>query len=159
MYKFHTIVIVFIYFCNDNFISTKRSKSFLVSIYWAFKQKSVAQDSLYCTGVSKYLHNYLLKQRIRNQVSIIVESGGVRESHQICCLLGFGVDAICPYMSFESIKYHLDNSNIPYRRKEIYENYRNSINKGIYKIMSKMGISSLQSYKGAGKFETIKFVG
>ena len=121
--------------------------------------RNVSENNIQIPSIfmSSALHNYLLKQRIRNQVSIIVESGGVRESHQICCLLGFGVDAICPYMSFESIKYHLDNSNIPYRRKEIYENYRNSINKGIYKIMSKMGISSLQSYKGAGKFETIGF--
>jgi glutamate synthase domain-containing protein 2/glutamate synthase domain-containing protein 1/glutamate synthase domain-containing protein 3 len=121
--------------------------------------RNVSENNIQIPSIlmSSALHNYLLRQRIRNQVSIIVESGGVRESHQICCLLGFGVDAICPYMSFESIKYHLDDSNIPYRRKEIYENYRNSINKGIYKIMSKMGISSLQSYKGAGKFETIGF--
>ena len=49
-----------IYFCNDNFISTKRSKLFLVSIYWAYKQKKVMQKALFCTGVSKYLHNYLL---------------------------------------------------------------------------------------------------
>lgn len=49
----------FIYFCNDNFLSTKRSKLFLVSIYWAYKQKKVTQKALFCTGVSKYLYNYL----------------------------------------------------------------------------------------------------
>ena len=50
-----------IYFCNDNFLSTKRSKSFLVSLYWAYKQKKVAQKALFCTGASKYLHKYLLR--------------------------------------------------------------------------------------------------
>ena len=121
--------------------------------------RNVSENNIQIPSIlmSSALHNYLVQQKIRNQVTLIVESGGIRESHQICCLLGFGVDAICPYMSYESIKYHLENTNISYKRKEIYENYRNAINKGIYKIMSKMGISTLQSYKGAGKFETIGF--
>lgn len=51
----------YMYFCIDNFISTKRSKSFLVSHYWTNKQKKVIHNALFCTGVSKYLHNFLLK--------------------------------------------------------------------------------------------------
>ena len=62
--------------------------------------------------MSSALHNYLVQQKIRNQVTLIVESGGIRESHQICCLLGFGTDAICPYMSYESIKYHLSGKEL-----------------------------------------------
>lgn len=55
-----------VYFCNDNFLDTKRSKSFLVSLYWTFKQKRVARKAMFCTGVSKYLQNKLLNYNSRS---------------------------------------------------------------------------------------------
>jgi len=83
-----------------------------------------------------------------------LESGEAREVHHHCVLLGFGVDAICPYLAFDILESIIKpKANIP--SQTLLANYRRAVGKGIRKVMAKMGISTLQSYKGAQIFEAV----
>lgn len=98
------------------------------------------------------LHHYLIETYQRMKVGIIVETAEAREVHHICLLLGYGADAICPYLVFELAEVLCSdyvNSN------EIYMAYRQAVETGIAKVMAKMGISTLQSYKSAQIFEAL----
>jgi glutamate synthase (NADPH/NADH) large chain len=101
------------------------------------------------------LHHYLVKKGTRTLVSIILETGEAREVHHFSTLIGFGADAINPYMAFESIhKMILDDMlDVPFE-KAVYNFLKGSI-KGVVKTMAKMGISTVASYRGAQIFETI----
>ncbi|KAL1139053.1 hypothetical protein AAG570_009114 [Ranatra chinensis] len=102
-------------------------------------------------------HHHLIETRQRMKVGIILETGEAREVHQICVLLGYGADAICPYLVFEMAKSLraegvLDSSLTD---QVLYQNYSEAMERGIAKVMAKMGISTLQSYKGAQIFEAV----
>ena len=105
------------------------------------------------------VHQHLVKKKLRSQVGLIVEAGDVCEVHQHCLLLGFGVDAILPYMAYEACwQYQFDNAVQKEKRlpkDKLIANYQKSSHKGILKVMAKMGISTLQSYKGAQIFEAV----
>ncbi|MBB5150164.1 glutamate synthase large subunit [Ureibacillus thermosphaericus] len=96
------------------------------------------------------VHHYLIQKGLRNKVSIIVESGEPREVHHFAALLGYGANAIYPYLVYASLSQleeAVDN--------DLIDKYVKGITKGILKIMSKMGISTVQSYIGAQIFEAI----
>ena len=97
------------------------------------------------------VHHHLIACRTRSRCALIVESGEVREVHQICCLLGFGTDAIAPYLVFEIVQMWREEKVIDTTLTDeaAYSNYKGAVDRGISKIMAKMGISVLQSYKGA----------
>lgn len=101
------------------------------------------------------LHHYLIANHKRTKISIILESGEPREIHHFASLLAFGVNAINPYMAYECIRELSENGMV----KETYEkcvyNFNKAALKGIVKIISKMGISTIQSYNGAQIFEAI----
>lgn len=80
-----------------------------------------------------------------------------REIHHLCVLLGFGADAICPYLVFETLSRlrKLKLLDPPLTDEQIFENYRDACFRGICKVMAKMGISTLHSYKGAQIFEAV----
>ncbi len=103
------------------------------------------------------LHQYLVKTQQRTQLGIIVETGEAREVHHHCLLIGFGADAINPYLAFESVFQARIDGILPshYDDKQIVAGYRKSVAKGMLKVMAKMGISTLQSYKGAQIFEAV----
>ncbi|TMS36388.1 hypothetical protein L596_003563 [Steinernema carpocapsae] len=121
--------------------------------------RSVSKDlvpvsSLLALGA---VHQCLIKQRLRMKVALIVESGEVKFVHDFCVLLGFGADAICPYLVFESC-YRLRNMGLiesELTEELIFQGYRAGIERGIFKVMAKMGISTLHSYKGAQIFEVV----
>eukprot|EP00514_Thraustochytrium_sp_LLF1b_P011090 CAMPEP_0184559678 /NCGR_PEP_ID=MMETSP0199_2-20130426/46549_1 /TAXON_ID=1112570 /ORGANISM="Thraustochytrium sp., Strain LLF1b" /LENGTH=2117 /DNA_ID=CAMNT_0026956973 /DNA_START=107 /DNA_END=6456 /DNA_ORIENTATION=- len=103
------------------------------------------------------VHQHLLRTKERTRVALVLEAGDAREVHHFCCLIGFGADAIYPYIAFESIS-HL------YRQKKIVnaktvdeclDTYVAACGKGIRKVMGKIGISTVQSYKGAQIFEAV----
>ena len=99
------------------------------------------------------IHNELISQGKRMNVSIIVESGEIKEDHHICCLLGYGASGVNPYLAFESAKSWMkkfDGDQDTYER-----NYRTGLERGILKVMSKMGISTVASYTGSQIFEII----
>ena len=95
------------------------------------------------------LHQHLINKSLRTGVSLIIETGEARDVHQMACLLGFGAEAIYPYLAFESIE------NFDSLGEKASLNYSNAIQKGLLKIFSKMGISTLQSYCGAQIFEAL----
>ncbi|XP_052808642.1 uncharacterized protein LOC128237296 isoform X2 [Mya arenaria] len=103
------------------------------------------------------VHHDLIKKKLRLKVGLIVESGEAREVHHMCTLLGYGADAICPYLVFETIarlrQQHLLDPPLP--DEEIFMNFRAACARGISKVMAKMGISTLHSYKGAQIFEAV----
>lgn len=103
------------------------------------------------------VHHHLIKTKLRLKVGLIIETGEAREIHHHCTLVGYGADAICPYLVYELIRdlcYH-KQINTLLTDHEIFSSYRSSCARGISKVMAKMGISTLQSYKGAQIFEAI----
>jgi len=103
---------------------------------------------------SASLHHHLIRTGHRLSCSIVVESGEPREVHHFCCLVGFGADAINPYIALDTaIVLHSRNQTIDTATG--VKNYIHAIDEGILKVMSKMGISTLQSYRGAQIFEAV----
>ncbi|CAB3410198.1 unnamed protein product [Caenorhabditis bovis] len=103
------------------------------------------------------IHQCLIRHRLRMKVAIIVETGEARVVHDFCVLLGFGADAICPYMVFETM-YRLRNLGLLDKElndDQVYAGYRQGVERGIFKVMAKMGISTLHSYKHAQIFEIV----
>ncbi|MAI07170.1 MAG: glutamate synthase large subunit [Alphaproteobacteria bacterium TMED87] len=120
-------------------------------------KKNVPISSLLALGT---LHHFLVKNHTRTQVGLILETGEAREVHHHCLLIGYGADAINPYLAFEALwdaKLKGELSNISHIKNEIdlINSYKKGTGKGILKVMAKMGISTLQSYKGAQIFEAV----
>ncbi len=120
-------------------------------------KNNVPISSLLALGT---LHHFLVKNHTRTQVGIILETGEAREVHHHCLLIGYGADAINPYLAFEALwdaKLKGELSNISHIKNEIdlIKSYKKGTGKGILKVMAKMGISTLQSYKGAQIFEAV----
>ena len=108
---------------------------------------------LACSSV----HHHLIRKGLRGKVGIIVEAGDVWEVHHYACLIGFGATAINPYLALSSIRDMKLNNLIKtdYEIEKLKKNYIKAVNEGLYKVFSKMGISTLQSYQGAQIFEII----
>ncbi len=102
------------------------------------------------------MHHYLIRQGKRTKVSIVVESGEPREVHHFAVLLGYGVDAINPYLAYETLQDLIDkNILVDVPIEEAQKKYIKAVVKGIIKVLSKMGISTIQSYRGAQIFEAL----
>jgi glutamate synthase (NADPH/NADH) large chain len=102
------------------------------------------------------VHHHLVRERTRSKTSLIVESGDAREVHHMAMLIGFGAGAVNPYMAFESISDMIDRGVITgIDRDRALNNYIKAAGKGVLKVMSKMGISTVASYRGAQLFQAI----
>lgn len=102
------------------------------------------------------VHNYLVREGTRSQISMVLESGEPREVHHFAVLLGYGVGCVNPYLAFESLGDLIGKGHIPQMEHEkAVQNFIKAVNKGLIKTMSKMGISTVQSYRGAQIFEAI----
>ena len=102
------------------------------------------------------VHHHLVRERTRTLVGLVVESGDAREVHHMAALIGFGAAAINPYMAFESIEDMLDRKVlVGLDREKALANYVKAAGKGVLKVMSKMGISTLASYTGAQLFQAV----
>jgi glutamate synthase (NADPH) large chain len=101
------------------------------------------------------VHHYLVAKRKRMQIDIVVESGEPREVMHFALLFGYGASIINPYLSFAVIDKLVKDKAIQLDYQKAEENYINAINKGILKIMSKMGISTLRSYRSSQIFEAV----
>ncbi|AFL83749.1 glutamate synthase family protein [Belliella baltica DSM 15883] len=103
------------------------------------------------------VHHHLVKKKLRTRAGLVVEAGDIRETHHFATVIGYGASAINPYLALESLihlndKGHL-SKEIP--TKQLFANYQAAVGKGLLKVLSKMGISTLQSYQGAQIFEAI----
>ncbi|WP_289016445.1 glutamate synthase central domain-containing protein, partial [uncultured Methylobacterium sp.] len=101
------------------------------------------------------VHNYLIRKGLRTSVGLVVESGEPREVHHFACLAGYGAEAVNPYLAFETLLAMKDEFPPDLVDDEIIYRYIKSIDKGLLKVMSKMGISTYQSYCGAQIFDAI----
>ena len=102
------------------------------------------------------LHHYLIRNGRRGRAGLVVESGEPREVHHFCLLLGYGISAINPYMVYESLGDMIDERMLTdIGLDEAIANYNTAVIKGVVKVMSKMGISTFNSYRGAQIFEAI----
>ncbi|WP_338467558.1 glutamate synthase large subunit [Novosphingobium sp. ZN18A2] len=101
------------------------------------------------------VHHHLVRQGLRMQTGLVVETGEAREVHHFCVLAGYGAEAINPYVAFETLEQIRQHSGLPLERKDVEKNYIKAVGKGILKVMSKMGISTYQSYCGAQIFDAV----
>nr|YP_009398407.1 glutamate synthase [Lophocladia kuetzingii]ARW67593.1 glutamate synthase [Lophocladia kuetzingii] len=111
------------------------------------------------------VHHYLIKHQLRHKVSLIIETGQCWNTHHFACLIGYGASAICPYLAFLTVRqwWHnsktqklMENGKLPkFTIQESQNNYRTAIEKGLLKILSKMGICLISSYHGAQIFEIL----
>jgi glutamate synthase (NADPH) large chain len=114
----------------------------------------IAIPSLLATAA---VHHHLIRKGLRTSVGLVVESGEPREVHHFCCLAGYGAEAINPYLAFDTLRDMHGRGEMPEEvdEKEVVYRYIKSIGKGILKVMSKMGISTYQSYCGAQIFDAV----
>jgi len=107
--------------------------------------------ALLATGA---VHHHLVAKGLRCAANIIVETGVARDSHQVAALIGYGATAVYPYLVYQSLHDIGRRGNLDLQQ-QLGRSYRRGIRKGLFKIMSKMGISSISSYRGAQLFEIV----
>ncbi|MGB5345898.1 MAG: glutamate synthase large subunit [Woeseia sp.] len=107
--------------------------------------------ALLATGA---VHHRLVAKGLRCRVNILVETGVARDPHHFACLIGCGATAVYPYLVYQSLHDLAQRGNVD-RQQQLGRSYRRGIRKGLFKIMSKMGIASISSYRGAQLFEII----
>ena len=112
--------------------------------------------ALLATGA---VHAHLLKLQLRSDCNILIETGNMRDAHHCACLIGFGATAVYPYLAYQTLFDMNRRGELKGREgeppSEIGRSYRRGIRKGLLKILSKMGISTIAGYRGAGLFEIV----
>jgi glutamate synthase (NADPH/NADH) large chain len=101
------------------------------------------------------VHHHLIRQGLRMQTGLVIETGEAREVHHFCVLAGYGAEAVNPYLAFETIESLRVQNGLPGTAYDARKSYIKAIGKGVLKVMSKMGISTYQSYCGAQIFDAV----
>ena len=134
----------------------KKGYSFIVLSDRKINANRIALSSLLACST---VHHHLVNKEKRTQIGIILESGEAREVHHHCLLIGYGADAINPYLAFDVLTKSLNDGAIKDKSlkntKDLVKAYKKGVAKGMLKVMAKMGISTLQSYKGGQIFEAV----
>ena len=131
----------------------ENNKSVIIFTDREIKPGESVVPSLMATGK---VHHYLIDAGIRLKASLISVSGEIRDSHDVACHISYGASAVWPYLALEKVReLSVQNENLNISIEQAQENYRKSLNKGLLKIMSKMGICTISSYRGSELFEII----
>ncbi|ONK69929.1 uncharacterized protein A4U43_C05F28330 [Asparagus officinalis] len=145
--------------CSEARDAIREGYTTLVLSDRGFSSELVAVSSLLAVGA---VHQHLVSKLERTRIGLVIESAEPREVHHFCTLIGFGADAICPYLALETIwRLQIDGKIPPKRdgsfhtRDELVKKYFKASNYGMMKVLAKMGISTLASYKGAQIFEAL----
>jgi len=138
--------------CFEAEYAIEKGYSFIILSDRGSDRERIALPALLATSA---VHHYLVKKTIRSQVALIVESAEPREVHHIALLFGYGADCVNPYLAHETIAYLIEEKEIRSELKSALKNYNKALTDGILKILSKMGISTLRSYRGAQIFEAL----
>ncbi len=103
------------------------------------------------------IHHHLIAKKLRSSVALVIDSAEPREVHHFCALLGYGADAIFPYLALEllSVLQKQGIIDTQYSKKELVQRYKKAVEYGICKVIAKMGISTIDSYKGSQIFEAV----
>ncbi|XP_077251284.1 glutamate synthase 1 [NADH], chloroplastic-like isoform X2 [Tasmannia lanceolata] len=145
--------------CSEAHNAIREGYTTLVLSDRSFSSKRVSVSSLLAVGA---VHQHLVSKLERTRIGLIVESAEPREVHHFCTLVGFGADAICPYLAIEAIwRLQMDGKIPPkangefHSKEDLVKTYFKASNYGMMKVLAKMGISTLASYKGAQIFEAL----
>ncbi len=140
--------------CNEAVEAVKNGITLLILSDKGVDKEQAAIPSLLATSA---IHHTLINAGLRTKTGIIVETGEAREIHHFALLLGYGANAINPYLTYETLAYLVENKFLPpgIDYSTVKKNFVKAVGKGLFKIFSKMGISTLQSYCGAQIFEAI----
>ena len=132
---------------------TEKNKSLIILSDKDLVKGSSVLPSLLVVGT---LHHYLIDKGIRLKASLIVASGEIRDAHDLACHISYGASAVWPYLALENVRKLAENTpDLGISVSEAQENYTKTLNKGLLKIMSKMGICTVSSYRGSELFEII----
>ncbi len=133
--------------------AVKQGKVILVLSDFAVSPDTLPVHALLATGA---VHHRLIREGLRCDANIVVETGTARDPHHFATLIGYGATAIYPYLAYEVIRSLVRSGEIKEQDAcKLDAQYRKGINKGLYKITSKMGISTISSYRGAQLFESV----
>ena len=138
--------------CHQAEASVDEGVNYIILSDRDIDEKHVAIPSLLAVSA---VHHYLISVGKRVQTALIVESGEIRETMHAALLLGYGASALCPYMTFAILDDLVKKGKIQEEYATAEKNYIKAVDKGLKKIMSKMGISTIRSYRGAKIFESI----
>ena len=139
--------------CTEAEAAIKDGRAMIILSDRNISKNRVPLSALLATSA---VHHHLIKKELRTRIGIVVETGEAREVHHHCLLTGFGADAIHPYLGLEAIiEHHKDNPDSDLDAEKCIAAYRKGVTKGMLKVLAKMGISTLASYKGARIFEAI----
>jgi glutamate synthase (NADPH/NADH) large chain len=139
--------------CDDASAAVARGATILVLSDRGVDRAAVPIPSLLATAA---VHHHLIREGTRMQVGLVVESGEPREIQHFCLLHGYGAAAINPYLAYETLHEMIADGSLKNVDGETaVAHYRKAVDKGVLKVMTKMGISTLQSYRGAQIFEAI----
>ena len=132
---------------------TEKNKSLIILSDKDLVKGNSVLPSLLVVGT---LHHYLIDKGIRLKASLIVASGEIRDAHDLACHISYGASAVWPYLALENVRKLAENTpDLGISVSEAQENYTKTLNKGLLKIMSKMGICTVSSYRGSELFEII----
>ena len=141
--------------CDEASTAIEDNFSFIILSDRSTSRTRVPLSALIACGA---VHHHLTKREQRTQIGIIIESGEAREVHHHCLLTGYGADAINPYLAFEAL-WQANKENLLGEKfateDKLVAGYKKGVAKGMLKVMAKMGISTLHSYKGAQIFEAV----
>ena len=139
--------------CEDVYEAVINKKSLIIlSDREVAKGNSVAPSLL----VIGRVHQHLINKGVRLKASLIVVSGEIRDAHDLSCHIAYGASAVWPYLALEKARLlSIDNPDLNLSPAQAQENYRDALNKGLLKIMSKMGICTVSSYRGSEIYEII----
>ncbi len=138
--------------CLEASGAIKDGYTFLILSDRGVKKGFAAIPSLLAVGA---VHQHLIKKALRTRIGIIVESAEPREVHHFALLFGYGADCINPYLAYEAVGQLVKEGDLNSSYNTARHNYIKALEKGILKVLSKMGISTLQSYRGAQIFEAL----
>ncbi|NQT29680.1 MAG: glutamate synthase large subunit, partial [Candidatus Saganbacteria bacterium] len=142
--------------CRETEEAISEGCTFIILSDRGFSKDRAALPALLAVGA---VHHHLIRKALRTKIGIIVESAEPREVHHFALLFGYGADLVNPYLAYEAIEFLVEVGDLILDTKTAINNFRKAVNKGILKILSKMGISTLNSYRGAQIFEALGLSG
>jgi glutamate synthase domain-containing protein 2/glutamate synthase domain-containing protein 1/glutamate synthase domain-containing protein 3 len=138
--------------CKEAVAAIKQGYTFIILSDRGVSKDYAALPGLLSVGA---VHHHLVRNALRTQIGIVLETAEPREVHHFALLIGYGADCINPYLTYEAIKQMIKHKEINLALEKSLFNYIKAVNKGLLKILSKMGISTIQSYRGAQIFEAL----
>jgi len=138
--------------CHEATAAVEAGHNILILSDRAVSPERVPIPALLATSA---VHHHLIRQGLRTRTGIVVETGEAREVHHFCVLAGYGAEAINPYLAFATIDQIRTENGLPLSAEQVQKNYLKALGKGILKVISKMGISTYQSYCGAQIFDAV----